>query len=39
MIDTFVRAIETSEFEQRLQELEDKFKRDDAAAPRSAGSA
>jgi hypothetical protein len=39
MIDTFVQAIETSEFERRLQELEEKFKRDDAAAARSAGSA
>jgi Family of unknown function (DUF5681) len=39
MIDTFVRAIETSEFERRLQELEEKLKRDDAAAARSAGSA
>jgi hypothetical protein len=38
MIDTFVRAIETSEFERRLQELEEKLKRDDAAAARSAGS-
>jgi Family of unknown function (DUF5681) len=38
VVDTFVRAIETSEFEQRLQELEHKLEADDAAAARRAGS-
>jgi hypothetical protein len=39
VVDTFVRAIETSDFEQRLQELEEKLKADDAARARSAASA
>jgi hypothetical protein len=30
VVDTFVRAIETSDFERRLQELEEKLERDDA---------
>jgi hypothetical protein len=38
VVDTFVHAIETSEFEQRLQELEHKLEVDDAAAARRAGS-
>ena len=38
VVDTFVRAIETSEFERRLQGLEHKLEADDAAAARRAGS-
>lgn len=38
MIDTFVRAIETSEFERRLQELQTTLDARDAASKRSAGS-
>ena len=36
MVDTFIRAIDTSDFDRRLQELEEKLKRDDAAQTRSA---
>ena len=36
MVDTFIRAIDTSDFERRLQELEEKLKRDDAAQTSSA---
>jgi hypothetical protein len=39
VVDTFVRAIETSEFELRLKVLEDSFKARDAAPIRGAGSA
>ena len=39
VVDTFVRAIETSEFDVRLQQLEEKLKADDAARARSAASA
>ena len=38
MVDTFIRAIDTSDFDRRLQELEEKLKRDDAAQTRSATS-
>ena len=38
VVDTFVRAIETSEFERRLQELEGSFKAQDAARVATAGS-
>jgi hypothetical protein len=38
VVDTFVRAIETGEFERRLQELEDSFKAQDAARVAGAGS-
>jgi hypothetical protein len=38
VVDTFVRAIETSEFERRLQELEGRFKAEDAARVASSGS-
>ena len=38
MVDTFIRAIDTSDFDRRLQELEEKLKRDDAAQTRSAAS-
>jgi len=38
MVDTFIRAIDTSDFDRRLQQLEEKLKRDDAAQTRSASS-
>jgi hypothetical protein len=38
VVDTFVRAIETSDFDRRLQELEGRFKTHDATAGTSAGS-
>ena len=37
VVDTFVRAIETSDFEQRLQELETTLKARDASSSSSAG--
>jgi hypothetical protein len=38
VVDTFVRAIQTSEFERRLQELEGRFKAQDTARVAGAGS-
>jgi hypothetical protein len=38
VVDTFVRAIETSEFELRLQELEGRFTAQDATRATGAGS-
>ena len=39
MVDTFIRAIDTSDFDRRLQELEEKLKQDDATQTRTAASA
>jgi hypothetical protein len=38
MVDTFVRAIETSDFDRRLQELEDREKARAAAGTTATGS-
>ena len=38
VVDTFVRAIETSEFERRSQEFDDRLKAQDAAPVARAGS-
>jgi hypothetical protein len=38
VVDTFVRAIETSEFERRLQEFDERLEARDAARATGAGS-